>query len=267
MRAEQVVPCGDPGHCDGLIRLREVALGHGGRALLSGVCLCIGTGERLAIVGPNGAGKSTLLFTMLGMIPAVAGSVERQPGLTVGFVPQRGRHDPLFPLCALDVAAMGAMGVREGRWPRLRPASPERARAALAALGVENLAARPFRDLSGGQQQRVLIARALVRKPRLLVLDEPTAGMDLPSERDLLELVARLGQTERMAVVFVTHQLSLAAQYAERIAVLNKDQGVFALDSAAALLTSERLSSVYDRAMEVVDSGGAKLIRPLARQA
>jgi ABC-type Mn2+/Zn2+ transport system ATPase subunit len=255
------------GQAEPLVSLRDVVLGWGGKPMLGGVTFSVEAGDRLAVVGPNGAGKSTLLFTMLGMIPPVEGVVTRRAGLTVGFVPQRGRHDPLFPVSASEVVAMGGMGAGAGKGRgRIRLASRARARAALADLGVEHLAEQAFRDLSGGQQQRVLIARALVRRPQLLVLDEPTAGMDLPSERDLLELVLRLAASERMAVVLVTHQLALAAEMAERIAVLNKDRQVFALDTTRALMTSERLTALYGRAVEVLETASAPVVRPVSRE-
>jgi ABC-type Mn2+/Zn2+ transport system ATPase subunit len=243
--------------------LEGVAIGYGGRALLSGISFSIGEGDTLALVGPNGAGKTTLVATMLGTLRPVAGSVIRRPGLTVGFVPQRGRHDPVFALSARDVVAMGAMGAQaDRRLPRLRPARREEAERALSELGVAELAGEAFRDLSGGQQQRVLIARALVREPALLVLDEPTAGMDVPSERDLLDLVTGLAGTRRAAVLLVTHQLALAAERAARLGIVNKDRGLFALGEAKELMTPERLSAAYGRALEVVGGAGAIVVRP-----
>jgi ABC-type Mn2+/Zn2+ transport system ATPase subunit len=248
-----------------LVRLEGVTLGHRRKPLLAGVTLAIRAGDRLGVVGPNGAGKSTLLSTLLGLIPPIAGTVWRQPGLTVGFVPQRGRHDPLFGLRSSEVVASGGLGTCRGFCERLRMAPPEEVRKALALLGLEHLERAPFRDLSGGQQQRVLLARALVRRPQLLILDEPAAGMDLPSERDLMELVSRLSAEQRLALVFVTHGLGAAAEHADRLALLDKDQGLFAVDDVAALMTTERLSALYRRPIEVVDLGGQKLIRPAPR--
>jgi ABC-type Mn2+/Zn2+ transport system ATPase subunit len=242
---------------EGLLRLQGVTIGRGRRALLTGISLEVGRGETLAVVGPNGAGKSTLLATLLGTLPPLAGQVWRRPGLTVGYVPQRSLPDPLFPLDALDVVATGGLGERgPGRWRGLRLAGAARARACLDQLELGGLARVPFRDLSGGQQQRVLLARALVREPDLLVLDEPTSGMDLPSERDLLDLVVRLSRERHLALIFVTHDLGLAARYAERIALVNKDLGLFASDRTESLLTSPRLSALYGRPMEVHEVGG-----------
>ncbi len=247
---------------DTLVGLSDVTIGHGRRRLLSGLSFDLQSGETLCVVGPNGAGKSTLLATLLGTLPPLAGRVTRRPGLVVGYVPQRGQADPVFPLCALDVVATGGLGERgPGRWGGARLASAARATAQLARLELAHLARTPFRDLSGGQQQRVLLARALVREPDLLVLDEPTAGMDLPSERDLLDLVSGLTRERHLALVFVTHQLGIAARYADRIALVNKDQELFVVDDAHALLTTPRLSALYGRPMEVVDVGGHPLVR------
>jgi ABC-type Mn2+/Zn2+ transport system ATPase subunit len=241
------------------VRLEGLAIGHGGKALLSGIDLVVRGGDTLAVVGPNGSGKTTLLSTVLGVIPPVAGRIVKDPGLVVGYVPQRGRHDGLFPLPALEVVASGGMGVH-GRFSS-RFAPEAEARAALGALGVENLARRLFRDLSGGQQQRVLLARALVRQPNLLVLDEPTVGMDLPSEQDLMATVAALTADRETAVILVTHHLALAAMHCGRIAILDRVGGQFAADETAQLFTPERLSGLYGRPVEIVDSPAGPVVR------
>ena len=252
---------------EALIQLEKVSIGYAGRSLLDGIDLSVSRGELLALVGPNGAGKSTLLNTMLRILKPISGAIRRKPRLIVGFVPQKGRHDSIFPLCVLDLVASGGMGLTDGSfWTRGRFAREDQSREALAALGVVELAPRLFGDLSGGQQQRVLIARALVRRPALLILDEPTAGMDLPSEQALLDLVTGLAAAQGMAIIFVTHQLSLAAQRSTRIAMINKDQRLFIVDHADALLTSERLSLLYNRDMEVLCVKGTKFIHPLIRK-
>jgi len=254
-----------PGAAAPLIALHGVAIGHGRRRLHEGLELEVRGGETLALVGPNGAGKSTLLHTLLGMQPALAGTVTRRAGLTLGFVPQRGRHDPIFPLRTIDVVATGGMGARTGAgWLKLTAASHHDASALLAELGLTDQGPRPFRDLSGGQQRRALIARALVRRPDLLVLDEPTAGMDLPSEHDLMALVARLASAHGVGVIFVTHDLSLAARNASRIALMSREPPAFAVDTVEALLTGERLGRLYGRAMDVQDAGGAAVVRVAA---
>lgn len=244
-----------------LLELANVSIGYHRIPLLDEISFSVDAGDSLAIVGPNGAGKSTLLFTALGMLRPLAGTVTRPQDLSVGYVPQRGRLDPLFPLQALDVVAMGAFG-KHVHGHALRSAPAAKAKNALAEVGVEDLARYAFRSLSGGQQQRVLIARALVRSPQLLVLDEPTAGMDLPSERDLMALISNLPRQNKMAVVFVTHELTLAAGHARRIAFISKYRKLFRIDLTSKMMTPESLSELYGRPMTITSHAGEQVVRP-----
>ncbi len=241
-----------------LVELKDVAIGYSGRAILARISLCLSQGDFLGIVGPNGAGKSTLLMTLLGNIRPVRGSIERRPGLRFGYVPQRSRLDPIFPLSVLDMVRLGGMGA--GRFPLLS-SSPRDAMAALEGIGLAHLASRPFFDLSGGQQQRVLVARALVRSPDVLVLDEPTAGMDLPSERSLLDFVTDLNRNRGTAVVVVAHAIALVTGRAHRIALLNKDTGLFAVGTEAEIISTQRLTDLYRSPIRVFDIEGEKVIR------
>jgi ABC-type Mn2+/Zn2+ transport system ATPase subunit len=236
-----------------LIALEGVAMGYGRAPILSGIDLALGAGDFLGLIGPNGAGKSTLLKTMLGILPPVAGRVRRRRDLRVGYVPQHSRIDPIFPLTAREVVRSGGIGTKPPGSGRLRLASSSREEAeeALTRLGIAHLGDRPLRDLSGGQQQRVLIARALVRRPDLLVLDEPTAGMDIPSEQELLDFVTALSRDEGLAVLLVVHQISLAAGRARRIAIVNKDLPIFAAGAADEILEDDRLSELYRHPMLV----------------
>ncbi|MBI4701678.1 MAG: metal ABC transporter ATP-binding protein [Deltaproteobacteria bacterium] len=246
-----------------LVKLSDVAIGYGGRPLFEGIDLEIVRGDFLALVGPNGAGKTTLLRVILGVLPPIRGKLWRRPGLRVGYVPQRAALDPIFPLSAMEVVRLGGMGPKPAgqRGHALASAGREQALVALGRLGVADLAYRPLRDLSGGQQQRVLIARALVREPDLLVLDEPAAGMDLPSERELLDFVAGLNRDHGTDIVLVVHQISLAAGRASRIALVNKDNGLFAVGAAQELLSEERLTELYGHPMEIVPARGAIVVR------
>jgi len=197
---------------------------------------------------------------MLGLLHPLSGTVTRAPGLVVGYVPQRGNHDSIFPLTALDVVrAGGAAHAAKPHRPFSLLAAPSEARLALDSMGIGHLADHPFARLSGGQAQRVLLARALVRKPDLLALDEPTAGMDLPSERDLLDHVQRLSAEKGMAVLLVTHQLCLAGR-ARRIALLDKDRDAFVMGDADNLMTATSLSSAFGREMAVVVAAGSRIV-------
>ncbi len=252
-----------------LIRLEKVAIGYGAAPFLSDIGFTLARGEFLGLVGPNGAGKSTLLKAMLGIVRPLAGRIERRPALHLGYVPQRFRVDPIFPLTALEVVRSGGMGLKRtgGRGSSLAPATRAQATAALERLGVTALANRPLRDLSGGQQQRVLIARALVREPDLLILDEPTAGMDLPSERELLDFVTGLNRQSGTGVLLVVHQISLVAGRCSHLALINKDLPLFASGTAAELLDEKRLSELYRHPMRVVGSGEETIVRAARQQA
>ncbi len=239
-----------------LIQAVGLSIGYGRRVLLSGIDLDVVRGQVLALVGPNGAGKTTLLHTLMGLTQPLAGQVKRLSGLRVGYVPQRGQHDPIFPLTALDVVRGG--GAADGHFPSL--ATLRDSAVALSQVGLAEAAGTLFRQLSGGQQQRVLLARALVRKPDLLALDEPTAGMDIPAEWDLMSLVQGLAAQNGMSVLWVTHQLHLAARFAQHIALINSDSGLFCVDLASTLMTGPRLSQIFGRPMSVLEVDGTQWV-------
>lgn len=203
----------------------------------------------VAIVGPNGAGKSTLLKAALGLVPALAGEVRffGQPLATarrrIGYLPQRAAIDWDFPATALDVAA-------QGRYPRVgwfRPlprAEREAARAALAEVGLADLADRPIGELSGGQQQRVLLARALAQEPDLFLLDEPFAGVDAATEDAILAVLHRLAAAGR-CVIAVHHDLATVPRAFDHALLLNRE--VIAAGPAAAVLSPDNLARAYGR--------------------
>lgn len=246
-----------------LLALRDVAIGYGGEPLLRGINLALHAGEFLGLVGPNGAGKSTLLKAVLGIVKPLSGVIVRRDDLRVGYVPQRSRVDPIFPLSSLEVVRAGAMGPKPpGRHgTRLGSASRAEGLAALERLGIREHASSLLRDLSGGQQQRVLIARALVREPELLILDEPTAGMDIPSERELLDFITGLGREHDVTIILVVHQLTLVAGRCSHLAIINKDLPLFAVGPAEELLTAEKLTALYRHPMAVCGRGEAMVIR------
>lgn len=232
-----------------------------GSPLLPPIDFEIGESEIVGILGPNGAGKSTLLKTILGLLRPLAGSLrfsgDDRP--SIGYVPQTHRLDAAYPLTALQVALMGRYA-RIGPGRLVRKSDVEATERLLAAVGLSQESGQPFRALSGGQRQRVLVARALVADPALLVLDEPTSALDPAAEHDLLSLVSRLARERRVAVLFVTHEISAAAAFAQKVMLLDRRQGYFAAGAAKDMITTERLSKLYGRSVEVRREDGRALV-------
>ncbi|MBF0296360.1 MAG: metal ABC transporter ATP-binding protein [Magnetococcales bacterium] len=192
-----------------LLEARELRVEHGGDAVLREVSLTVRAGEIVTIIGPNGAGKSTLLSVLLGLTPLTAGRVIRHPRLVVGYVPQRLRVDPALPLTAARFIALSAPG------GSLDPELPRR-------LGLDRLMQRPMHALSGGEMQRVLLARALIRRPNLLVLDEPAQGLDMAGEQELNAFIAELRDRDGMAALIVSHDLHFVMADADHVVCLNR---------------------------------------------
>jgi ABC-type Mn2+/Zn2+ transport system ATPase subunit len=188
-----------------LIEVDGADFGYAGRAVVRDVTLEVQPGEFVAVVGENGSGKTTLLRGLLGLLPALRGRVQRSPGLRIGYAPQRDTLDPLYPLSALDVALLGTYAERPP-WRPLGPALRARARTALEACRAGALARRRFGALSVGQRQRVLLARALAVEPQVLLLDEPTAGVDVEAERSILDVLEELLRARGLAIWMVSHR-------------------------------------------------------------
>ncbi|MBI5895430.1 MAG: ATP-binding cassette domain-containing protein, partial [Desulfobacterales bacterium] len=166
-----------------LIQAKDVWFAYNHENVLEGISFEVAPNDFVAMIGPNGGGKTTLLKLLLGLLDPTRGTVRifgqppRQVSDRVGYVPQHAAINPHFPVSVLDVVLTGCL--KPGaKWPRTTPAQRRSAREALARMGVADLAERRVGDLSGGQRQRVFIARALVGEPRILFLDEPTAGID-----------------------------------------------------------------------------------------
>ncbi len=193
-----------------LLKLERVAVGYGRHVVLSNVDLTLDRGAFTGLLGANGSGKSTLLRTLLGIQPPLAGRIEfvgrggRPP--VIGYVPQREALDPAFLVSVQEVVLMGACGrVGPGRFfPR---AEKDWAHECLREVDAGDLARRRFAEMSGGQKQRVLIARALATRPDLLVLDEPTTGIDAGTTRAILDLLRRLNEQKGLAILMVNHDL------------------------------------------------------------
>ncbi len=211
---------------DEAIRLEGVSVRFGGYRALETVSLVVPAGAFVAVIGPNGAGKSTLLQVLLGLIRPSRGRVwlfgrppEQVPPEWIGYVPQFKTLDRSFPALAIELVVSGM----RRRWPgRILARERESALAALARVRGEGLAEKPLARLSGGELQRVYLARALVRRPRLLLLDEPATGMDVLGEADMYRLLEAYRDETGATILMITHDWEAAYHHATRVLVLNR---------------------------------------------
>jgi ABC-type Mn2+/Zn2+ transport system ATPase subunit len=238
---------------DPLLAVDGLVVGYGGAPVLRDVGFAARPGDRIAVLGPNGGGKTTLFRALLGELRPVSGTVTRPPRIAV--VPQTERSRLDFPVSALDVALMGALSTLPW-WRRPGRRERERARAALAAVGLGDRADRTFGDLSGGQRQRVLVARALVQDAPVLLLDEPYVGLDAPSVELLDALLGGLAADGR-ALLIATHDVDQSRAW-ERVLCVNRRQVAFG--PPAAVLTREVLEATYGA--DLVDVTGERCVIP-----
>jgi len=228
-----------------LVSLDGVSLGYGGRPILEHVSLVVERGEFAALLGPNGAGKTTLFRGILGLIPLLGGRIEygfNRRATPPGYVPQKESLDPIFPLTGYEVVLMGAAA----RVPPLWPVGRHRRQLAtecLVRVGLTEAAEQPFWALSGGQKQRVLIARALAVEPQLLLLDEPTAGVDPGAEAAIIDTIARLNRDEGLTVIIVSHHLRLVRAVVRSVIWVEAGEAV--KGTAAEMLSTERLVDAF----------------------
>ena len=192
-----------------LVAAEGVAVALGGRPVLTDVSLSVAAGEIVTVVGPNGSGKSTLLRLLVGALRPDTGRVRRASGLRLGYVPQRLSLPDALPVTVRRFLSMP------------RRVDDAAAAAALTRAGCDGLAARPMQGLSGGQTQRVLLARALLDRPQLLVLDEPTQGLDQPGSAAFYRLLEELRAETGCAVLMVSHELHVVMAASDRVICLN----------------------------------------------
>lgn len=217
-----------------LITCRDTAFGYDAGAVISGLNFSVGGGDYLCVVGENGSGKSTLIKGLLRLVPPVQGEIEYGEGLVpteIGYLPQQTAAQKDFPAGTFEVVLSGRQNSRG-----LRPFYSRQDRA-IAAGNMEKLGILPlknacYRELSGGQQQRVLLARALCATKRLLLLDEPVAGLDPLATRELYSLVRQINRAEGITVIMVSHDIRAAVEHATCILHLNSTQAFFG-DTAA----------------------------------
>jgi zinc transport system ATP-binding protein len=194
---------------DALIAARDVSLKVGSRLVLDRVNLAVRPGEIVTIIGPNGAGKSTLVRVLLGLLRHDSGAITRKAGVVIGYVPQRF---PVVPNVPLDVRRLMTL---------TQKATVQEINASLAETGVIHLMEAPVAALSGGELQRVLLARALLRKPDLLVLDEPVQAVDFHGEVKLYELISAIRKTRGCGILMVSHDLHIVMAESDHVICLN----------------------------------------------
>ena len=193
-----------------LIKARGITVRAGAREILERVDLEVPDHEIVALIGPNGAGKTTLLRVLLGIVRPDAGTVERRAGLTIGYVPQRLRLDPILPI---DVRRLLRLAGRS---------EPQALEATLDEVGAAHLLHASLHDLSGGEFQRVMLAHALIRRADLLILDEPAQGIDLTGQLDLYALIERIRNERGCGILLVSHDLHVVMSATDRVVCLNR---------------------------------------------
>lgn len=233
---------------DPLLSITDAKLGYGDRVVLDRLNLHVREGEFWFLLGPNGAGKSTLLKAILGSLTPLSGSIRRRPDVAkperTGFVPQRCDLNPSLPTTIREFVSLGLVGIRDSRAGRL-----ERLTFALERSALGGMEERSYWSLSGGQRQRALLARALIRRPAIFIVDEPTSGLD-PSSQDLLmKSLVELNQREHLTILFVTHDLPLAARHASHVGLFVG--GTIEAGPAAQVLRPEALRRAYGLAIEL----------------
>jgi zinc/manganese transport system ATP-binding protein len=246
-----------------ILRVDGVSVAFAGRQVLDQVSFTISAGEFTGLIGPNGAGKTTLLRVILGLQRPGGGSVTvggqpRSPrSQPVGYVPQKVLLDPDMPLRARDLVALGVDGNRFGL--RLRSAQrAEAVREMLHAVDAERFADERVGTLSGGEQQRVLIAHALISRPRLLLLDEPLANLDLRSGQAIISLLARIAREQQIAVLLSAHEMNPLLPVMDRVVYVAG--GRAASGPASEVVTTEVLSRLYGHRVDVLHVHGRVLV-------
>ena len=252
-----------------LIALSDLAIGYDGEVALRRLDLTVRRGDLIGVVGPSGCGKTSLLRALIGDIETYAGRSRRgapEGGgrLRIGYVPQVETVDWNFPITVEQVALLGAW--RERRWtPWAGRRARRRAREVLDQLDILQLARRPIRALSGGQQQRAFLARALISDPQLLLLDEPTSGVDIKTSHEILHELRELNAAG-VTIVLTTHDLNGVASHLPRLVCLG--QGTILADgSAEQVLQPELLERSYGQPMLVVQRGLETYVLPVPEEA
>ena len=252
-----------------VVELRDLVVTAGGRRIVDGVSFDVAAGEWVSLLGPNGAGKTTVLRVLAGIRPydgrvwvrgrELGALKRREAAKLVSLVPQI----PVVPP-AMTVAEYVLLGRTPHMGALVREGATDRAAAAeaIGALELEDLAERELGSLSGGELQRAVIARSLAQSAPLLLLDEPTSALDLGHQQQVLELVERLRRDHELTVIAAMHDLTLAAQYGDRVVLLDRGR-VAAEGEPRSVLTSARVGALYGANVRVLDEGGGFAVVPV----
>lgn len=229
-----------------ILDVRNLSVLYGGIPAINGINFHLRVGERIAIVGPNGAGKSTLIKVIAGIIEPSSGEVKifgSSPGIHVciAYIPQRMQVDWRFPVTVEDAVMMGRIA-KIGLFGIPKRLDWDIVHRALESVSLRNLAKQQIGQLSGGQQQRMLIARSLAQEADLLLLDEPLVGLDIPSQKEILDILVCL-KDSGVTVIISTHDLNLAESYFDRVMLLNHQ--IIGFGDPAGVLTSDNLRIAY----------------------
>jgi zinc/manganese transport system ATP-binding protein len=253
------------------VSLPGVSVSLAGRDVLRDVELTVGTGEFIAVLGPNGAGKSTLMRAILGLVPLASGSATilggspAQARPRIGYLPQRRSFDRTTRVRGIDLVRLGLDGTRwglpvavsaTGRARRRR--ERERVREVIELVGASASAGRAVGELSGGEQQRLLIAQALVRKPELLILDEPLDSLDLPNQAAVAALVRRICTAQGVSVLLVAHDANPLLGYLDRVIYLAGGRTLSG--TVEEVITGPKLSDLYGAPIEVLRTRDGRLV-------
>lgn len=245
-----------------ILSVSGVTLGYPGVIALSGINFEVNRGEFLGIVGPNGSGKSTLLKGLLGLLPLKSGQIHfhsndnqsiRSIRKLIGYVPQKNKNDLHFPALVREVVLMG-LYAQIGWLHQPRKIHLQRALESLKNVGMLEFSERPISELSGGQQQRVMIARALAANPQLLILDEPTASVDIYAQRSILELLENLNKQMGITILMVSHDINEIVHSCDKILLLNGSVNIFGTPNQ--VLTKDNLKAVYGDRIYVYEHHG-----------
>lgn len=250
-----------------IIKFSNATIAYQQRVALEDISLEIHQGEFVGIIGPNGSGKTTLLKSILGLIRPSRGSVQIfdcachklrcHHKARIGYIPQKGQIDPNFPVTVMETVMMGrysSLGLLK------RPADRDREIVlnALREVEMEGYTEAPLGHLSGGQQQRVLIARALVQQPEVLLMDEPTTGIDTPTQHSMIKLISDLHKGLNLTVLLVTHDINMISPYVDRMALLKVK--LYAIGTPADVLREKTLSEIYGKQVIVTSNGGGTYV-------